>query len=333
MAVLVIGAQGALGRLCVNALRDCGLEVVRAGRRPEAAEDFRLLDLDDADATAEACAEAELVVSAVRHPAHSAERAVMRDGGALLSVASLRASDREELKSEARGAHGLVVLHAGLAPGVYSLALKDMLAARPDADGVEIAGAYSAFQASGPGGAIDFFHSALRGRGRRLTRVIEFPEPIGRRRCLDMGGAEIGFFGEVAAGRDARVYLCFVERAVQAQVLAANALGLLSRVPRSLFTVGRRWTQRRMTTEPKRDLLAVTRNGHRLTAWCVEGEGDYLMTATATAAFTEALLARRARDPALRGVLGADEIFDLQELRPAFEERGVRIVSLEETLD
>jgi hypothetical protein len=304
------------------------MDVIRAGRRPEVAPDFRLVDLDQTAAVAEACAGVDLVVSTVRHPSHPAERAILDHGGTLLSVASLRADDRAELKAEASGARGLVVLHAGLAPGVYSLVLKDTLAVHADADGAEIAGAYSAFQSSGPGGAIDFFHTAVSGGGRRATRLIEFPAPIGRRRCLNVGGAEIGFFGEVADGLDARVYLCFIERPMQAQLLVLNALGLLSRLPRRFFTLGRRWTQRRTTGEPKRDVLAVTRAGHRLAACYVEGVGDYQMTASATVTFAEALLARRKDDPGIRGVLGADELFELDELRPGFERRGIRILPL-----
>jgi NAD(P)-dependent dehydrogenase (short-subunit alcohol dehydrogenase family) len=324
--VLVIGAQGALGRLCARALADAGLDVVRAGRRPERAPDFRLVNLDRQETIVEACGDVDLTVTTVRHPAHAAERAVMKHGGTLLNVASLRARDRAELKSEA--SNGLVVLHAGLAPGVYSLVLKEMLAAHSDADGLEIAGAYSAFQSSGPAGAVDFFHSALDRRGRLPTRVIEYPEPIGRRRCLHMGGAEIGFFGEVATGRAARVYLCFIERPINAGLLALNALGLLSRLPRRFFTVGRRWTQRRTTSEPKRDVLAVSRGERRLAAYCVEGLGDYGMTAAATACFAEALLERRAAGPASCGVVGAEEIFSLEELQPAFKRRGIRVLPL-----
>ena len=322
--VLVIGAQGALGRLCARALAASGMDVVRAGRRPEDAPDFLLLDLDRPDAVADACAGADLIVSAVRHERHAAERVVMRNGGALLNVASLNASDRAELKSEP--SEGLVVLHAGLAPGVYSLVLKDLLSENPDADGLEIAGAYSAFQSSGPGGATDFFHSAVRGRGRLPTRAIEFPEPIGPRRCLHVGGAEIGFFGEVASGRAARVYLCFIERPMHAQLLALNALGLLSRLPRRFFTVGRRWTQRRTTHEAKRDVLAVTQGERRLAACAVEGVGDYQMTAAATVVFAEALLDRATAEPQ---VVGAEEIFDWRELGPAFESRGIRVVPLD----
>ena len=125
--ILVIGAQGALGRMCAEALRRDGFDVIRAGRRPEQGPDFRLIDLDEPRSIADGFAGVDLVVSTARHPAHAAERAVLRDGGTLLSVASLSASDRAELKADATPPRGLVVLHAGLLPGVGSVALRQML--------------------------------------------------------------------------------------------------------------------------------------------------------------------------------------------------------------
>src|SRR5205085_1374438 len=136
------------------------------------------------------------------------------------------------------------------------------------------------------------------------------------------------FFGELADNRSARVYAGFLERAAQAEFLTVNALGLWKVLPRALFTFGSRWRSRRTTSEPKRDVLAVTQNGQRLAACAVEGSGDYQMTAAATAAFGEVLLARRAADPDLSGVVGAEEMFDLSELRAGFESRGVTMVPL-----
>jgi NAD(P)-dependent dehydrogenase (short-subunit alcohol dehydrogenase family) len=326
MRVLVIGAQGALGRLCVDPLRACGFDVLRAGRRPEGASDFRLLDLDDAECVAAACADADLVVSTVRHPAHTAERAVLRTGGTLLNLASMTMSDRAALKSENTGGQGLVVVHAGLAPGVYTLALKEMLAEHPEADTVVMAAAWSLVQTSGPAAMIDFGYPAMKAGGRKPTRMIEFAEPIGRRRCLYVGGSEIGFFGELADGRDARIYACWTQRPFNAQVLMANAVGLLSRMPLAAFTLGRRWTQRHTSHETKRDVVIASKDGRCLSARYVAGDGDYLMTAAATAVFAQALMARRDREPDLRGAVGAEELFDLEEIQPGLEERGVRVV-------
>jgi nucleoside-diphosphate-sugar epimerase len=75
LRVLVIGAQGVLGSFIARQFREAGWAVTRGGRRPEIAEDFRLVDLDRSETIAEACGEADLVVSTVRHPALPAERA------------------------------------------------------------------------------------------------------------------------------------------------------------------------------------------------------------------------------------------------------------------
>ncbi len=325
-SVLVIGAQGALGRLCADGLRGAGFDVIRAGRRSEDGADFRLLDLDDPGSLASACAGVDLVVSAVRHAGHAAERAVARDGGTLLSVASLWLSDRVELKRELADARGLVVLHAGVAPGIYSLIFKQMLAEHPEADGLEIAATFAMMQTSGRGGVIDFAYPVLTSARRHPTRVFEFRSPIGRRRCQLAAGPEIGFFGELAAGRRARVYIGFLERWAEAEMTAINALGLWKRLPLAFFTAGSAWKARRTTAEPRRDILAVTRGEERLAACAVEASGDYQTTASATVMFAEALLGRRQAEPALAGVYGAEELFGLPELRDAIERAGARIV-------
>jgi hypothetical protein len=326
--VLVIGAQGALGRMCVDSLRAAGFDVIGAGRRAEKRPDFRLVELDDRDSVARACSGVDLVVSTVRHPGHVAERVVMREGGALLSVASLSSADRTELKAAQVSANGLVVLHAGVLPGVASLALKQMLAEHPEADGVEIAACFSMVQSSGAAGTADFAYPALTSARRHSTRVIDFPPPVGRRRCMEIGGPEIGFFGELADGRAGRVYFAVLQRAVHAELLALNATGLLARLPLRLFQLGRGWTARRTTREPKRDVVAVTRGGTRLAAASIQGEGDYLMTAAATVVFARALLDRRRADPTLSGVAGAEELFDLPDLQGELERGGIDIVRL-----
>lgn len=320
--ILVIGAQGALGRMCARVLSEAGFDVVRAGRRSENKPDFRLVDLDREETVREACADADLVVTTVRHPRHVAERLIAREGGILVSLASLSAGDRAALKSEP--ARGLVVLHAGLAPGVYSLLLKDMLAAHPEADGVRIGWAISLLQTSGPAGTVDFFHPAIHGRGRLATRWIDFPEPLGTRRCFHLGGRELGFFGELAQGCRTEVYACIIERPVQGLFLALNAIGLFSRLPIQAFTVGRRQTARRDTEEPKCDVITLLRGDETIAECSVHGKGDYRMTVDAGVCFVEALLDRD-HAPEAQGVVGAEEIFDLERLEPAFARRGIHI--------
>ena len=123
--VVVLGAQGALGRLCVPALRRAGMDVVRAGRRAESASD-----------------DADLVVSMVNDSSHIVERFVLERGGAMLT-AIVEPDQRAELKALGSGAAGLVVTDVGLGPGVTSLVLADLLDRHPEADELEGAGTWS----------------------------------------------------------------------------------------------------------------------------------------------------------------------------------------------
>jgi NAD(P)-dependent dehydrogenase (short-subunit alcohol dehydrogenase family) len=321
--VLVVGAQGTLGRLCVEALRREGFSVTRGGRRREDLPDFRLVDLDHAESLREGLAGFDLVVSTVRHPTQAAERVVLHEGGILLNVASLSLGDRAELTRDDGEHRGLVVVHAGVAPGVHTLVLKDMLARHPTADGVEIAMCFSLVQASGPAGTVDFAYPALSGARRHPTRVFAFAEPIGPRRCMLIGGPEIGFFGEVAHGRTGRVYFTVLQRPALTAFLAMNATHLLSRLPLRAFQLGRGWTSKRTTREPRRDIVAVTNGDRTLDACTVAGSGDYLMTASATAVFAQALLARPTSRTPSAGVWGAEELFDLLDVQHGFEASGI----------
>ena len=213
-----------------------GFDVVRAGRRPEESADFRLVDLADEPSVSAACSDADLVVTTVRHPRHVAERVVLRDGGLLLSVASLTASDRAELKGDGATGPGLVVVHAGLLPGVGSLVFKHLLAEHPDADGLEVSACFSMVQSSGAAGTVDFAYPALTSARRHPTRVVEFPKSIGRRRCMHVGGSEIGSFGELADGRTGRVYFTVRQRVAQrssSRSTRCSIAGRASRRPRA----------------------------------------------------------------------------------------------------
>src|SRR5438128_11199216 len=87
--VLVIGAQGVLGTFIARSFSQAGWEVIRAGRRPECAPDFRRLDLDDTDSVSRVCGEADLVVNTACHPELGPEHAVLRQGGILIDLIEL----------------------------------------------------------------------------------------------------------------------------------------------------------------------------------------------------------------------------------------------------
>ncbi len=323
--MVVFGAQGALGRLCVPALRDAGFEVIRTGRRPEPGADFRLVDLGDAGAVADLCAEADLIVSTVRHPGLAAERYALREGRTLLSIAAFWPAERAELIALEAEPKGQVILDAGLAPGVSSLVLKELLAEHPEADGVESTGTLSIFEPAGRGTAEDTM-IAWQGARRLPTRVIDFPPPVGGRRCLRFvsDDAIAVLFGSLAEGRSARAYGCFVERPASAYFLALNSLGLLTRLPEGFFTAGYKWRRGRTTAKAQTHIAAVWQGNRRVAAKSITGSGNYKMSATAIAAFCE-VLASRAPGGGGRGVIGVEDAFELAELTAAFSRGGIQI--------
>jgi hypothetical protein len=326
--VVVIGAQGALGRLCVPALRGTGFEVLRAGRRPEGASDFRQVDLGDRGAVADLCAEADLIVSTARHPALAAEQHALREGKTLVSVAAFWPAERARLAALEPAPRGTVILDAGLAPGVSSVVLKDLLARHPEADAVESTGTLSILEPAGRGTAEDTM-IAWEGAGRLPTRVIDFPAPVGRRRCVRfVGEAAIeALFGSLAEGRTALAYGCFVERPANAWFLALNSLGVLTRLPERFFTAGSGWREARTTAKPQTHIAAVWKGGRRLAARSITGSGNYRMSAAAIAAYCE-VLAGRPGNGAGAGVVGVEDAFALADLGEGLGRRGIRIAEM-----
>ncbi|HTA15911.1 MAG TPA: hypothetical protein VK781_13730 [Solirubrobacteraceae bacterium] len=327
--VLVIGAQGALGRLCVEPLRRVGFEVIRAGRRPEKADDFRLVDLDDRASIPEACADADLVISMVNDRARTAERFVLSEGRTMFTII-LSPQDRLALKALGEEAKGLVVTDVGLGPGVTSLVFKDLLAAHPDADCMENAGTFSMREPAGRGTAEDFSHPALTGVHRHPTAIVSFPEPFGKLRCLQFTDpdAAVGLIGNLAERLPVRNYGYTLERWVRDPVMALNALGLISKLPLSLLTLTSERQARSTVAKPQCHLCGVSRDGRRLGASAVTGKGNFVMTAAAIATFARVLLDRADSDGIPSGVLGVDDVFELSEVREGFETQGIRIAAL-----
>lgn len=289
MRVLVIGAQGVLGSFIARRFREAGWAVTRGGRRPEIAEDFRLVDLDRSETVTEACAEVDLVVSTVRHPALLAERAVLAGGGVLFNLDDLPAAERARLKDEVPQPRGLVVDRTGLG-GVTGLATKELLEEHPEADTVEFGVMVSAREVAGHAGGI-FAHRLLSGAGHLETVTVELPEPFGRRRCLSSVRGALELVGLLAPGRRGRLYLCFLPAAFNGLFLALNALRFASRLPLAVFTAGRGAVPTELSRQPTCHWATVTRAGERLAGRIIMGNGDYRLSVEATLVFAEALVA------------------------------------------
>ena len=321
---LVLGGQGVIGSFIARALRDGGWEVSRGGRRPEDAHDFRLVDLDRRETVEPACAEADLVVTSVHHPALHAERAVLRDGGILLHLDEVADEERERLEREVPEPRGLVLDHTGLG-GVTLLSLVELLRDHPDADTAEFGLLLSAAERSGPAGGL-FARSLVTGRSRHPTATVELPAPFGRRRCVEarpeMTHAIVARF---AGGRTPRLHTCFVPRPFGAALLGLNAVGLLSRLPRVAWTAGRGRMPKELSRQPTMHWARVLRGGELLGASFVHARGDYRSTVAATAVYANTLVPEAGTEPPRRGVFGLAEVLDLRGLEPALRDRNIRI--------
>jgi hypothetical protein len=320
---LVIGAQGVLGSFIARGFRDAGYVVTRGGRRSEGAEDFLLVDLDRPDTVAQACGEADLVVSTVRHPALAAERAVLRAGGLLLNLQDYPADERIQLSLEPNQPRGLVVDRTGLG-GVTGLAAAELLQVHPEADALEFGIMASAREKAGPAGGL-FIQRMLGGPRHLETVSVVLPKPFGRRRCLSGEGGAAEVVAPLARGRKARFYICFLPAAVNALVLTLNALRVASRLPDAVFETGRSSLPAELSRQPTCHWAAVSRAGVDLARRVVLGNGDYRSTVGATLVFARALLAAPRAEPRHGGVFGIDELLTLRDLLPALEAHGIRV--------
>src|SRR4051794_19588405 len=310
---LVLGAQGVLGSVLARTFSSQGWEVVQASRRPQAGADFRLVDLDRPDTLREALDGVDLVANPVPDERLAAERVVLERGPALVNVSAVPAALGWGLKGEAQPANGLVLIHAGLIPGVSSIVATDLLRAHPDADELELAFTISSSGTSGKGGA-GLIHRHLSAARRHPTFRAELGPSLGSRTCFEIGPEERGWLADdVVAERTVRLAIYFRERSLQALVRAMNAVGVMRGVPRFAFVAGRGRVPETPTSEPIAEWVAVRRGGERLAARTIEGRGDYRMTAAATVAFGEALLEARASGSPRTGVFAPEELFTLAQ--------------------
>jgi hypothetical protein len=321
--VLVIGAQGVLGTFIARDFSAAGWQVTRAGRRPEDAPDFCLIDLDDPVSLRQACAEVDLVVNTVHHRELAPERTILRQGGTLINLTDLSEPERAQLMREGAAGRGLVVADTGFS-GIAYLLIAEMLREHAEADVAEYLLMFSASGSSGHAGAL-FAHSLLTASSHHQSKTVPLPEPFGERRCLEVGAGEGGGLRKKVGEVPLRHYLCMQPRPLQGTLLALNNVRLLGLMPTAMFTAGARKVPSELSEEPICEWVAVSRGGQCLAAHTLEGRGYYRMTTAATVAFGEALLGRDVFDNGKSGLRSIDELITLADLTPTVEERGITI--------
>lgn len=319
-STLLIGAQGVLGTFIARSLAAGGWKVTRAGRRPEDAPDFQLLDLNDPAAVRRACGEADLIINTAHHPELTPERAVLAAGGTLIDLIELSATERQALREAERVPRGTVVLDTGLG-GVAYLAIADLLQRNPGAEQAEYSLMVSASGSSGRAGAL-FAHSLLTDSAHKPTSKLPFPKPLGERRCIQVGDGPDGVLREEIAGVPIRSYLCMAPRPLHRFLLALNALRLIGFLPSASFAAGTAKVPSEPSEEPICEWVSVFADGRRLGGCTLEGSGYYRMTAAATHVFAEALSTSPAKE---RGLLSLEEVLTLDAVRPGLEEHGIAV--------
>jgi hypothetical protein len=326
-SVLVLGAQGVLGGVSASAFQREGWRVVRAGRRTE--HGVSLVDLDRPETLREALDGIDVVVNPVPEERLAAERVVLEAGPALVNLSTSPASAWRALRREATSGPGLVLIHAGVAPGVINLIAADLLRVHPDADEVELAFTISAGGTSGRSGA-GFIHRYLSTAAHHRTFRAELGAGWGTRTCFEIGPEERGWLSdELMAGHAVRLGVYFRERPLQALIIALNRVHLMRAVPRFAFVAGRRRVPAEPSAEPIAEWIAVRRAGERLAARRLDGHGDYRMTAMAALVFAQALLELRTAEPERTGVYAPEELFTLDRLWPELRQRGFELAELE----
>ena len=323
--VLVIGAQGVLGALTAEIFRAAGWNVLRGGRRVETAADFRLVDLDREETFAAACCGVDLVVSAVEDPDCRAERHVLENGGAILTMASSRAADRDRLAASVSHPKGTVIYGAGYS-GLTAIAIKDLLMRHPAADTVLAAYTMSITGMSGRGGAL-FGHRVLAGGSKRATRTVDFGAPLGRLICLEVDLSDDRWSDPAILGaRAAAFYVTLAEKGVFRMLRWLDRLGLLARLPARWMRPQPPKSSRieHATAEPMMTWLAVSRGGQLMGSATLSTHGDYLTTARIAEKMAGLVLAADARP----GTFTVDTWFDWKDVAAAAEAIGVEVRQL-----
>ena len=329
--VLVLGAQGVLGNFTARALQGAGYSVLRGGRRPEDAADFRLVDLDLPETLDTALKGVDLVVTSIPDPDSRAESHVLRHGGLLLSKASLPAPAQRRLETEARSsARGTVVLNSGLT-SVCALAAKELLTQHPRADAIEVGFIASTSASAGLAGCRTA-HGWLTAMPGLPTVRREFTPPRGVRPCFDLSENDIIWMSPRLTGsRRVLAYVGFAEKGLAAFLMLLNRIGLLRALPEILLTAGVRLrpAPKELTREPIRMRVAVYERDRLLAARGIDAEGDYNSTTLSTMLFSQSLLEEGADKVGLQpGVWCVEDLFDLSDFRDDLNRHRITIQAL-----
>jgi hypothetical protein len=322
---VVIGAQGTLGAFVANELKVRGWDVLRTGRRPESARDFRRIDLSDRGTWGNTFSEAQLIISTVPHEKLLLEQHVIEAGGLLLSPATVPRVALEALEASQHNAQGVVIPHAGLTPGLSNLLAADLLEANPDAVELAVGLTFKALGASGQAGRKWVFRLFAEG-GVLPVHGVRLPAPLGSRLCVSADLSVEGWFSSKVGPSVQRLEFCIVERSIDALLRGLSSLHLttlFSRVAESAYL-------RKIQTPTDEQIYQwvwVRQPSGAPKGWLISATGDYRSTAIAVRIFAEAACRLHADSRLPRGLVRLQEVLKMNDVRTEFAASGISILA------
>jgi hypothetical protein len=316
---LIIGARGVLGELTVRAFAEAGWQARAAVRRAGTGQVE--LDLERPASVLAALDKNEVIINTVPHRDLIAERLVLEHGGTLINISTLPAAATRELRAQAGGAHGTVLMNAGLAPGVSTMAAADLLRRHPEAEELEMVFTVSANATRGPA-SVDAVHRGLTTVARHRTVLAPLPEPFGERLCVGFGEDDAGWLGGIAEGRLVRPYICLLEPALHEWLLTLNDVGALSRLSKSVIRARLPDRNEPANPEPVAHWIAAVRGERRLGVSIVRCRGELVQTARSAVVFAQSLIDH----PPGGGCFDPEEVCRLDHLGPMLQAAGISII-------
>jgi hypothetical protein len=321
---VVVGAQGTLGSFVARELRSRGWDVLRAGRRPESAPDFRKIDLDDQATWGDTFVGSELIVSTVPHSELVLERHIMETGGLLLSPATVPRAALEKLKAYQRNPKGVVIPHVGLTPGLSNLLAAELLEASSDAAELAIGLVFKAFGASGEEGRKWAFRLFAQGAVSPL-RAVQLPSPLGLRGCVSTDLSAEGWLADTHRPPVQRLEFCMAEKPIDAMLRALSSIRLATLLSR----IAARAYMHRIpgpTDEQIYQWAWVRRSSGAKQGWLISATGDYRSTAVAMRIFAEAIFRLNADSRLPRGLVRVQEVLKMNDVKKEFAASGISIL-------
>jgi hypothetical protein len=332
--VLVIGANGALGRVVTEVFAAHGWRVTRGLHHGDGSADTAHVDLDDPGTVAAAMSNADVTIQTV--PANfTAETIALEAGHRLLNLAINPMAMQTKLHNRfSWSARGTVILNAGLAPGVTNLVAAELLSYDPTGEGKIAIVVPLPWRGYHGAAGVRFVHEYMTTSGhygshsgRHQTAAVPIPSLAGVKECVGWAERDAGWVHRLAAGRQVRTY-CYVDSPrLNSAIVAMNKLRQLQSLPLAPFL-----RMRRHPGNPTTESVSIWMglNVHGVThSRVIQSRGRYVSAAQAA----EVMASEFVDDDSLlgRGCIDPNEAFDLADIEPALVQRyGFYILAGEE---